>query len=109
MFETLYKTNVPEELERAEYYHPMLDVQTVGSSCRYFVRETHGWFSDPEKKNFHHVSTLNPTAEEGFDSYEEAKRKYDEQVRHRAKEGFVHAFSLDLPDGRIKYRCVENG
>jgi hypothetical protein len=107
LFETLYTTKVPEELERAEYYQPQLEMQLVGGTWSFFVRERHGWFDDTTKKRANYVSKLDLNREERFSSYEKAKQRYDEQVRQRAAEGFVHSFATDptSPDG-VRYRRI---
>lgn len=92
-FETLYKTDNPEELDRAEYYQPRIDVEDVDGKPRYFVREKHGWFDPAAREAVHVVTTLNP--EEGFEKYDDADAMYRQQQRHRAAEGFCHAFFAD--------------
>lgn len=104
MFETLYKTNRPEELERAEYYQPRIDVERVSGRTVYFGSERHGWYSEAEKRAIHHTATFSP--EEGFGTFEEAAKWYDQQIKHRASEGFVHSFLLDPFEG-VQYRRIE--
>ena len=103
-FETLYKTDHPERLEFAEYYQPQIDMEPRNGRWTYFLREKHGWFNDSEKRAVHHSHTLNP--EDGFASLEEAIRAYEQQIRHRASEGFVHSFSLDPMVGQV-YSKIE--
>jgi hypothetical protein len=103
-FETLYKTQHPEKLEFAEYYQPQLETQPMGGRWVYLVRERHGWFSDQEKRPVHHTYTLNP--EEGFATFEEALNRYNEQLQHRALEGFIHSFYIDVPVGHC-YRKID--
>ncbi len=107
LYQTLYATNDPDEIPRAEYYEPQLEMQFIGDAWRYFVREKHGWFDTVIKEHVHIVSTLNPKPNEGFSSYEEARQKYDERVQHRATQGYVHSFTVDptSPDG-VWYREI---
>jgi hypothetical protein len=105
MFETLHKTDVPTELDHVEYYQPNLEVENSRTGHYYCVREKHGWFVDAEKRAVHHTSTLSP--EEGFATFEEAQRRYDQQVQKRASEGFVHSFSVDpMSDPPVRYRRI---
>lgn len=105
MFETLYKTDSPTELEHAEYYQPNLDMEFVEGKWIFFVREKHGWFNDARKRAEHHITTLSP--DEPYTDAKEAQARYDQQLRHRASEGFVHSFSFDpfAPNG-VHYRRV---
>jgi hypothetical protein len=93
MWETLYKTNPPKDFHDGEYYQPQLDFEFEGEKTAYFVREKHGYFSDEEKRPVNVTTTLSP--EEGYSTYEAALARYEEQVRHRAKSGFVHSFHFD--------------
>ena len=106
VFETLYKTNAPEQLAAAEYYQPHLDVENVNGRPIYFVREKHGWYDASHKPAAKHsLHTLNP--EDGYATWEEAERRYNEQLAHRAREGFVHSFSVDpFSSPPISYRRI---
>ena len=70
----------------------------------YFVREKHAWYDDKTKEVVDNRCTLDP--QEGFTDFVEATARYDEQVEHRAAEGFVHSFSIDPVEGHI-YRLIE--
>ena len=98
---TLYETDVPADLETGEYYQPSLTVERVGGDYRYFVREKHGWFSAKEKRIVHAIYTLAP--EGGFANIDDAMEAYNEQVRHRASEGFKHGFEFDPMSEALKY------
>jgi hypothetical protein len=107
-FETLYKTDSPADFGNSEYYQVQLDVGegAAPGTHVYFVREQHGYFDNANKRAVHPVMTLSP--QEGFATFEEAEARYQEQLRHRASEGFVHAFSLDPWEG-MKYRKLPSG
>jgi hypothetical protein len=96
LIETRYKTNAPEELERAEYYQPRVEQKFHAGKWRYTVTETHAWYDDAKKEVVHKVTTLNPEAAEGFATIKEAWKRYEEQVRHRVADGFSHSFSLEF-------------
>jgi hypothetical protein len=98
IWQTLYKTEFPENEEHAEYYQPILLSQRRANSWAYFARETHAWWSEADKTFRNRVTTLNP--EEGFSNYEEAQQEFTKQVSHRASEGFVHSFSLDFDESK---------
>lgn len=109
MFETLYRNDArgrsfasPSE---CEYYQPRIDIEVRGGKNAYFVRETHGYFDDRQKKLVNQTETLNP--EEPYDSWQEAEHRYQEQVRYRASTGFVHSFAWDpmSPSG-MNYRFL---
>src|SRR3974390_1863551 len=51
------------------------------------------------------LTTLDP--EEGFATMAEAWARYGEQLKHRASEGFVHAFSVEIPEGGLKHRLLD--
>jgi hypothetical protein len=93
MFETLYKVKTPKGFLDGEYYQASVNAEFVNGVVVFFVREKHGYFNDTEKRLVHLTVTLSP--EDGYPTFEEAKKRYDEQVHHRAKEGFVHALSID--------------
>ena len=102
-FETLYKTDSPKDFANGEYFQVHFNVETnpVTGKQAFFVREKHGYFDNEQKRAVHPVTTFAP--EEGFTTFEEAAERYEQQLRHRASEGFVHAFSVDPFEG-IKYR-----
>jgi hypothetical protein len=112
MFETLYRVDPrgrsfanPAE---TEYYQPRIDRESHAGRDVFLVRETHGYFDDEEKKAANITSTLSP--EEGFATFDEANSRYEEQLRYRAKTGFVHVFSFDpfSPDG-MTHRVIGSG
>lgn len=94
IFQTLYKTATPQtSVHDAEYYQPMVVTSNVNGKWLYFVRETHGWFDDRQKKAVNVTTTLSP--EEGFSSDAEAMRLFGQQKQHRISSGFVHQFTID--------------
>jgi len=113
VMETLYKTNAPEELERAEYYQPRIEQKVLCGKWVFFVTEKHAWYDDRGKQVLAPGFTLDPKEEEGYPSLEAAKARYDQQVKHRASEGFVHSFYIEFDDialiPRHKYRRIEGG
>ena len=104
MLETLYQTDVPQELDRAEWYQPHIDLRQVDGKTVFFVMEKHRWYSEGDKQPYHVVVTFQP---EEHMTEEEARVWYDDQVQSRAKAGFVHSFSWDpySPVG-FKYRRI---
>jgi len=96
VIETLYKTNAPEQLERAEYYQPHINSKFHHGKWFFVVTETHAWYDDQKKEVFNKVTTLDPQPEEGFATIEEAWKRYDEQVRRRVADGFVHSFYIEF-------------
>jgi hypothetical protein len=88
-----------------EYYQLSIDVVFHAGKDSYFVRERHGYFDDRQKKLVHHHLTLNP--DEGFPTVEDALAGYDAQLKHRAAQGFVHAFSPRIPEGGTRHRVLE--
>lgn len=100
IFKTLYKTATPQaSVHDAEYYQPMIAVANVNGKSVYFVRETHGWFNDAEKRPVWVTQTL--FHEEGLESHAEAAKLFENQVRHRVDEGFAHSFSIDPYTGMV--------
>jgi hypothetical protein len=91
---TLYKTKTPTTFDDGEYYRPDFQMEFIGGKRVYFVRETHGFWNNTEKRVEHVVTTLSP--EDGFTSYEEAFSRYEQQVARRVKDGFVHSFAIDF-------------
>ncbi len=73
VMETLYKTNAPEELERAEYYQPRIEQKVLCGKWAFFVTEKHAWYDDRGKQVFAPGFTLDPKEEEGYPSLEAAK------------------------------------
>ncbi|SRR5713101_10202766 len=110
VIETLYKTNAPEQLERAEYFQPRIEQKYRSGRCVFVVTEKHGWYDDQGKEVIDPRSTLDPRADEGFDSLEEAQSRYDEHVRRRASEGYFHSFyiefDIDTMGPVYKYRLL---
>jgi hypothetical protein len=93
-FTTLYRSANPHtSVMDGEYYQPLIDGVENGGKIKYFVRETHAWFDDLQKKPINIVTTLSP--EEGLDDVSKAHKIFDQQVEHRVKEGFRHSFYID--------------
>ena len=90
MFETLYRTDARGKSfanpSDCEYYQPRIDSEFCDGKYVYFVRETHGFFDDSQKKMINRTETL------------------------RASSGFVHAFAWDpmSPSGTT-YRVLPKG
>jgi hypothetical protein len=92
MLETLYKTKTPEaSVMDGEAYELILDHRSKNGSTAYFVREIHGWWDAGRKIFVHQQTTLSP--DEGYESFEKAKERYDLQKLSRARDGFRHSFS----------------
>src|ERR1051326_2015425 len=98
--QALYKTDRPSELERAEYYQPHIAQKLHAGKWRFTVTERHGWYDDNKKEVFNEVITLDPEGSEGFDTLQEAWKRYDEQVRRRVADAFNHSFSLEFDPGQ---------
>jgi hypothetical protein len=102
-WQTLYKTDAPQELESAEYYQPRVEMKNIAGKWFFFVQETHGWYKDDVKEVVHKTYTLEP--EEGFSTHQGAQIRYEQQLAHRASGGFVHSFSVDpFSESGIAYR-----
>jgi hypothetical protein len=94
MFTTLYRSATPDKsVMEGEYYQPLMETVVVNGKERYFVKESHAWFDDEQKKVINVVETLSP--EEGLENRIEAQELYDKQVQHRVSEGFTHSFFID--------------
>ena len=113
LFETLYRIDPRgmsfAELPATEYYQPRIDREVINGKEVYFVRETHGYFDDQQKKVANCTFTLNPDeVAEGYPTWEEAEGRYEQQLRKRAKERFVHVFAFDplTPTG-LSYRLLD--
>ena len=102
-FETLYRTDAPKDFANGEYYQVRIECRPdlASNVQRFFVRENHGYFDNSQRRAVHSVTTFAP--DEGFPTVEEAVAQYEQQLAHRASEGFVHAFSLDPFEG-MRYR-----
>jgi hypothetical protein len=76
----------------------------------YVVTEKHGWYDDQGKEVIDPRYTLDPRADEGFDSIEEAQKRYDQQIQHRASEGYVHSFYIEFDSDTLgpvhRYRLL---
>ncbi len=113
-FETLYRTDPrgktfqpgdPVSISETEYFQPFFDSHFADGKQVFFVRETHGYFDDKQKKVVLVVTTLAP--EEGLATAEEAWIEYEAQLRFRALQGFVHAFSVNIPKSGMNYRILD--
>jgi hypothetical protein len=113
-FETLYRTDPrgksfkpgdPTSISETEYFQPFFDSYFVDGKQVYFLRETHGYFDDKQKKVVNIVTTLAP--EEGLSTVEEAWKEYEKQLSFRASQGFVHAFSVRIPQGGMNHRVLD--
>jgi hypothetical protein len=103
MFTTLYRSATPDKsVMEGEYYQPLLESAIIGGKELYFVKETHAWFDDKEKKVINLVTTLSPA--EGIEDRLQAHDLFDKQVAHRVKEGFAHSFFIDPFAGPPNYR-----
>lgn len=109
MFETLYRTDARgksfENPSDCEYYQPRIDSEFRNGEYVHFVRETHGYFDDGQKKMVNRTETLNP--DEPYKTIQEADERYNSQLECRASTGFVHAFAWDpmSPSG-MRYRVL---
>jgi hypothetical protein len=104
MMQTLYKTATPTTFEDGEFYQVRLDFEFVQGAHTYFVRETHGWWNDQQKRLVHHLATLDP--QEGYATFQEADQAYAKQVKFRASEGFKHSFQID-PFSGVTHQIVD--
>jgi hypothetical protein len=104
-FETLYKTKTLSNFEKGEYYQPILEFEQSSGSWLYFVREKHGYWSETEKRMANQTVTLSP--EEGYASYAQARVRFDQQIKRRVDDGFVHAFYFDPMEANgIGYKFI---
>lgn len=113
-FETLYRVNPigktfnsddPVSILETEYYQPLFDFEFRNGEEVFFVREKHGYFDDQQKKLVNPVTTLDP--EEGFTRADEAWKRYEQQLRYRASQGFTQAFFVGGPEHRIAHRILD--
>ena len=92
---TLYKTAGPTRY-RSEYYEIAFmerlrpEGQPLSEPLVYTYIEYHGWWDEEQERPIHNQSTISPS--EGVSS-EEAERWYHAQIQHRAREGFIYAFT----------------
>jgi len=95
IWETLYKTDVPAELDHAEFYQPRIEEAIVSGKPMFFVTEIHGWFDEKNKTAPNIQKTLDPVrdSDNGFSTIEAAQKAYNAQLQHRASGGFVHSFA----------------
>jgi hypothetical protein len=100
IFRTLYKTATPQiSVHDAEYYQPMVATAVVNGKLMYFIRETHGWFDDAEKRAVSVTETL--FHQDGLESGTEATKLFEQQVQHRIDNGFAHSFGIDPYSGMV--------
>lgn len=113
-FETLYRSDPrgktfdpgdPASISETEYFQPLFELEFQDGKHVFFVREKHGYFDDQQKKPVHPIDTLSP--EEGFATEQEAWKKYEQQLRFRALQGFTHALSVRIPEGGINHRILD--
>jgi len=86
-------------VHNAEYYQPMIATAVVNGKPMYFIRETHGWFNDAEKRPVSVTETL--FHQEGLESHAEAAKLFEQQLQHRISEGFAHSFGIDPYTGVV--------
>jgi hypothetical protein len=106
MMEVLYRTDTPQSSIRAGEFFQLcvcLKFSAFGKPG-FFLEEIHGWWDESDKKLVHKVVTLSP--EKGSPTLVEVLTRYDEQVKHRAREGFVYSFRID-PYSARGYVCVK--
>jgi hypothetical protein len=85
---TLYKIPQPEQY--ISDYYEIAFFRRPGIEEVYTYIEYHGWWNEDQRTPIHNRSTI--SAEEGV-SLEEAEEWYEKQIKHRAREGFIYAFS----------------
>ena len=73
---------------------------------QFSVIETHGWWDDKGNVIVNSVDTLRPEESDRFPNYAEAHERYIMQRQHRARSGFVHAFSLDMLSDKNIYEEI---
>jgi hypothetical protein len=78
MMETLYRHDPRgesfENLEATEYYQCRIDQESRERRHVFFVRETHGYFDDQQKKPANITETFNP--EKPFENFAEAEGRF---------------------------------
>jgi hypothetical protein len=98
--ETLYKIDSPIAANPpAEFYELGLETVRGCGKTEYRVIEIYGWWDDSEKKIRNRVDTLKPEFGEGYPTFDEAKKRYAEQKKYRARNGFIHLFRTEMPSG----------
>jgi hypothetical protein len=93
---TVYRTPNPE-IEASEAYEIMIErVPGVSDTQKcWIVRELHGYWDEGVKTFHHKVETLHPADRAHLLTLQEAIDQANEQVRHRAREGFRFLFTLN--------------
>jgi hypothetical protein len=86
----LYRGPDPEGDPRAEYYSLSLSTKETFQTRPIFIRKSHGFWNEAEKRPIASVRTFGP--DEGFDDPKEAEIEFERHLRHRAKVGFIHCF-----------------
>jgi hypothetical protein len=105
--ETLYRTDSPRDSNPpAEFYEIGLETVRGFGRTEYRVIEIYGWWNDVEKRIENRVQTLKPELGEGYASFDEARQRYEEQKRYRARDGFIHLFRLEIPSGIETHEIV---
>jgi hypothetical protein len=104
---TLYKTASPEtSVDYPEFYELSLKARRGAGKVEYQVVITHGWWDDKNKEIKEEVQVLNTGASDGLQTYSEACQQYTQQKQHFARNGFIHAFSIEIPSGRAIYELI---
>jgi len=93
VFVTLYRTNDLKDFPEGEYFQPRLDSAIVNGKEVFFVTEKHAYFSNTLKERRAEITTFSP--EEGYATRAEAQDRYQQQIKRRVKDGFVHSFFFD--------------
>lgn len=104
---TLYKTRSPEaSADYPEFYELSLKTRRGAGKIEHYIVIIHGWWDDLEKGIKQEVTILNADPGEGFPNYADAVRQYLVQKQHFARNGFVHAFTTEIPSGESLYEFV---
>ena len=110
MLWTLYKVRSPEtSVDFPEFYELLLKSGRGFGKVEFHINITHGWWDEEAREIKHEVRVLKTGTGEGFRSYAEAHKMYGQQKRHYAGNGFVHAFSVEIPSGKSIYEALAPG
>jgi hypothetical protein len=108
MVQTLYMTDNPSVSDPPpEFYELVLKAGPSANGLVYRVTEVHGYWDDSSKAVIHQTMTLNPDKSEAYPKFSEAKERYNQQVAYRAKNGFIHSFTLDFFTGEHVHELLE--
>jgi hypothetical protein len=106
---TLYKTASPEtSFQYPEFYELSLKTKRSWGKTEEYIVIHHGWWDEQDKKVKEETQVLNTVGNDVFQNSADAFQQFTQYKQNYAKNGFVHAFTKDMSNGKDVYELIKS-